>query len=157
MYLASGFAAAPEMLRKNLVVSLGTDGAASNNTTNYLESMKMAALVQKAVKRDASVMTAEQILRMATIDGAKALKLDAITGSVEEGKKADLIIFNPAQLTSYPVHDPLVALVYSSTLNNIETTIVNGETVYCNGIFKGNPDMLKFYSETFDQLKQIQI
>lgn len=157
MYLGSGFARIPEMLKKGIRVAMGTDGAASNNTTNFLESFKMASVTQKALHRDASVLSARQVLRMATIEGAKAIKLDRLIGSLEEGKKADLFIFNPHQLTSFPMHDPLATLAYSSTIANIETTMIDGKIVYDKGTFAGNPDLPSLYADTESRLRKIRL
>ncbi len=145
MYLASGYAPTVKMLQQGINLSLGTDGAASNNTTNMLETMKMATVTQKANYRDATIMTAKQILRAATMGGAKAIGMEDEIGSVEEGKKADLIIFDPYHLTSFPMHDPLATLVYSSCVPNIETTIVNGKIMYHRGHFAGMEDLNGMY------------
>jgi len=157
MYLGSGFARIPEMLKRGIRVALGTDGAASNNTTNFLETFKMAALIQKAIYRDAAILSARDILRMATIEAARAVKLDSITGSLETGKKADIVIFDPAQLTSFPMHDPLATIAYSSCIANIRTTIVNGRIVYDNGQFRGNPDLSSLYNDTLCKLKKVKV
>jgi 5-methylthioadenosine/S-adenosylhomocysteine deaminase len=157
MYLGSGFAPIIKCLDKGVKVTLGTDGAASNNTTNMLETLKMATVTQKALYKDASIITARQIIRAATIEGAKAIKMDHLIGSIEEGKKADLVVFNPYQLTSFPMHDEAASLVYSSTLNNIETTIVNGSILYHKGEFKNNIDMEKFYANIESKLAQVKV
>lgn len=156
MYLGSGYAPTVECMKRGINLTLGTDGACSNNTTNMLETIKMATVIQKANYRDASVMTAEQILRAATINGAKAIKMDHLIGSIEEGKKADIIIYNPHCLTSFPMHDPLATLVYSSTVNNIETTIVDGTVCYDKGIIKSIPSMESFYKNIETKLKLIK-
>lgn len=156
MYLGSGYAPTVKCLKNGVRVTLGTDGAASNNTTNMLETLKAAALIQKANYRDAAALTAKQILRAATIEGAKAIKLDKLIGSVEENKKADLILFNPYRLTSFPMHDPLATLVYSSTINNIETTIVDGKIVYDKGSFTGLTAIRDFYPSVENKLKLLK-
>lgn len=156
MYLGSGYAPTVECMKRNINVTLGTDGACSNNTTNMLETIKMATVIQKANYRDAAVMTAKQILRAATINGAKAIKMDHLIGSIEEGKKADVIIYNPYQLTSFPMHDPLATLVYSSTINNIETTIVNGVVRYDKGIVKSIDSMERFYQNIETKLALVK-
>ena len=135
MYLGSGAAPIREALDAGVNVSIGTDGAASNNTTNYLESIKFAALVQKGFTRDAARITAPQTIRMATNGGAKAIGMPDTLGVVEKGRKADLILFDPRKLTSMPMHDPYATTVYSSTPENISTTIVNGKIVYHDGKF----------------------
>jgi len=156
MYLGSGYAPTVKCLQKGVRVTLGTDGAASNNTTNMLETLKMACVTQKANYRDAAILTAPQILRAATIEGAKAIKMDHLIGSVEEGKKADLIVFNPHQLTSFPCHDPLASLVYSSTIQNIETTIVDGKVVYHQGKFSSLNSLDGFYHSVEEKLDRVK-
>lgn len=157
LYLGSGFAPIPDCLENNIRVSLGTDGAASNNTTNMLETMKMATVCQKALHKDASILPAKQILRMATIEGAKAIQMDHLIGSLEVGKKADLIIFNPNDLTSFPMHDPLATLVYASTPFNIETTVIDGKVVYEKREFTQGFDEQAFYSNIMTQFNKIKI
>ena len=156
MYLGSGYAPTVKCLQKGVRVTLGTDGAASNNTTNMLETLKMACVTQKANYRDAAILTAKQILRAATIEGAKAIRMEHLIGSVEEGKKADLIVFNPHQLTSFPSHDPLASLVYSSTIQNIETTIVNGRIAYHQGKFSSLNSLEGFYHNVEDKLNRLK-
>lgn len=155
MYLGSGYAPIVKCLEKGVRVTVGTDGACSNNTTNMLETLKMATVTQKANYRDAAILTAGQILRAATIEGAKAIGTDAVTGSIEEGKKADLFIYNPYELTSFPMHDPLASLVYSSTVRNVETTIINGRIVYHKGRFSQVPDMEEFYQNIEARLSKV--
>ena len=102
-----------------------------------LETMKLAALIQKGIHRDASVITADQVIRMATCGGAKAIGMEKLTGTLEEGKKADMILFDPRHLKSFPNHDAEATVVYSSSEENIDTTIVNGRIVYQKGVFAG--------------------
>ncbi|MBP3868740.1 MAG: amidohydrolase family protein [Solobacterium sp.] len=137
LYLGSGIPPIPESLRSGVNVALGTDGAASNNSTDMLETMKLAALIQKGIHRDASVITADQVIRMATCGGAKAIGMEKLTGTLEVGKKADMILFDPRHLKSFPNHDAEATVVYSSSEENIGTTIVNGRIVYQNGRFTG--------------------
>ncbi len=137
LYLGSGIPPIPESLDAGVNVALGTDGAASNNSTDMLETMKLAALIQKGIHRDASVITADQVIRMATCGGAKAIGMEKLTGTLEEGKKADMILFDPRHLKSFPNHDAEATVVYSSSEENIDTTIVNGRIVYQKGVFAG--------------------
>lgn len=92
MYLSSGVAPVPQMLEKGLHVSLGLDGAASNNGQDMLELMKLTSLLQKVHTLDPTIISAEKVLEMATIDGARALMMDDEIGSLEEGKRADIVI-----------------------------------------------------------------
>jgi 5-methylthioadenosine/S-adenosylhomocysteine deaminase len=137
LYLGSGIPPIPESLEAGVNVSLGTDGAASNNSTDMLETMKLAALIQKGIHRDASVITAEQVIRMATGGGARAIGKENLVGSLEVGKKADMILFDPRHLKSFPNHEPEATVVYASSEENIDTTIVNGKVVYHQGSFSG--------------------
>ncbi|MCH3917970.1 MAG: amidohydrolase [Spirochaetia bacterium] len=135
MYLASGVAPIPEMLGKNITVGLGVDGAASNNGQDMLELMKTTALLQKVHTLNPTVITAEKVLEMATIDGARALGMEKEIGSLEVGKKADFVIFNPKKSAkAVPMHNPVSTLVYSSTVQNIESVAIDGEFVLQDGL-----------------------
>jgi 5-methylthioadenosine/S-adenosylhomocysteine deaminase len=130
MYLASGVAPIPKMLKSGVTVSLGLDGAASNNSQDMIENMKCTALLHKVSNLDPKCMTAEKVLEMATIDGARSLGLDKEVGSLEINKKADLFIFNPyLSAKSIPMHNPVSTLIYSSSMENVETVIINGKIV----------------------------
>ncbi|WP_270555507.1 amidohydrolase [Bifidobacterium adolescentis] len=135
MYLGSGAAPIRECLDAGVNVSVGTDGAASNNTTDYIESLKFAALIQKGFTRDAARITAPQTISMATNGGAKAVGMEARLGSIETGKRADMFLFEPRKLKSIPMHDPYATAVYSSSQENVAATIVNGKVVYQDGRF----------------------
>ena len=137
LYLGSGIPPIPESLKAGVNVALGTDGAASNNSTDMLETMKLAALIQKGFHRDASVITADQVIRMATCGGAKAIGMENLVGTLEEGKKADMILFDPRHLKSFPNHNAEATVVYASSEENIDTTIVDGKIVYHRGTFSG--------------------
>ena len=135
MYLASGVAPVPEMLKKGLTVSLGVDGAASNNSQDMVELMKLTALQHKVQNCDPLAISAEKVLEMATIEGAKTLRMEHEIGSLEIGKKADLVIFNPMlSPKSIPLHNPVSTLVYSSSMHNIEFVLVDGKVVMEDGI-----------------------
>ena len=135
LYLGSGIAPIPALLAAGANVCLGTDGAASNNATDMLDAMRLAALMQKGALRDATAMSARDVVRMATVGGAKALGREGELGTIEVGKRADLVLFDPNHLKSTPMHDPLATVVYSSSLENIDTTIVNGTVAYRKGRF----------------------
>jgi 5-methylthioadenosine/S-adenosylhomocysteine deaminase len=140
MVLASGAAPVPQMLSLGIPVSLACDGAASNDSQDMLEVMKATAMLHKLVKRDASVISARDVLWMATRGGAKALGLDAEIGSIEIGKRADFFIWQPIDCRSIPVHDPISNLIYASGRANIETTIINGKPVILNGELVGQDE-----------------
>lgn len=144
MYLASGYAPIPNMLGHGVNVCLGTEGAGCNNNNNMLETLKFAALSQKAIERDPSALTAQEVLEMATINGAKALGKESSIGSLEVGKDADLFIFDPyADATGTPMHDPVASLVYSSTPKNISTVISKGNIVLRGGIIEAFDERIK--------------
>jgi len=129
MYLGSGVAPIPEMRNAGINVALGTDGPASNNNQDLIESMKFAACLHKVNKLDPAIITAQDVLEMATINGAKALGLEGEIGSLEVGKKADLIIVDMEKPHISPVHDPVASLVYCANGGDVDTVIVDGKVV----------------------------
>lgn len=130
MYLSSGVAPVPKMLKKGITVSLGVDGAASNNSQDMIELMKLTALQHKVDNLDPVAISAEKVLELATIDGARAIGMEDEIGSLEVGKKADLVIFNPyLNPKAIPLHNPVSTLVYSSSMQNIEGVIVDGNII----------------------------
>lgn len=132
MKLASGVAPVPEMLKAGITVGLGTDGCASNNTLDMIKEMSTAAKLHKVARLDPTVMNAQTVVRMATIEGAKALGMGKITGSLEVGKKADIIILglNKPHLT--PLYSEYSHLVYAASGADIDTVIINGKVVMEN-------------------------
>jgi 5-methylthioadenosine/S-adenosylhomocysteine deaminase len=124
--LANGIAPVQALLEDGVNVSLGTDGAASNNNLNLFEEMHLAALLQKWLRRDAEALPAREVLRMATIRGARALGLEAEIGSLEVGKRADVIMIDAAQPHLAPRHDPIALLVYSAQAADVATVLVDG-------------------------------
>jgi len=125
-----------ELMDLGVNVALGTDGPASNNTLDMFETMKFAALLQKHVYRNPSVLNAYQVLRMATLCGAKALGLDSLIGSLEVGKRADIVLVNLSKPHLRPLHDVYAALVYSARGSDVDTVIVDGKIVMENRIVK---------------------
>lgn len=141
MYLASGVAPVPRMLEKGITVSLGVDGAASNNGQDMIELMKTTSLLQKVATVNPTIISAEKVLEMATIDGARAIGMEKEIGSLEAGKKADFVIFNPyLSPKAIPVHNPVSTLVYSSTAQNIESVAVDGRFLMRDGKITVIPD-----------------
>jgi len=124
--LANGIAPVVALQDDGVNVALGTDGAASNNNLNLFEEMHLAALLQKWLRRDATALPARQVLRMATINGAKALGLDAHIGSLEVGKQADVVMLDAARPHLAPRHDPVALLVYSAQAADVCTVLVDG-------------------------------
>jgi 5-methylthioadenosine/S-adenosylhomocysteine deaminase len=129
MKLASG--TAPVMAYRNagVTVGLGTDGAASNNDLDMFEAMRQAAFQQKLVTMDPTAISAADALEMATIDGARVLGQHARVGSLEPGKRADLVIVGMAKARQTPMFDPVAQIVYASRGDDVETTIVNGRVL----------------------------
>jgi 5-methylthioadenosine/S-adenosylhomocysteine deaminase len=136
MYLASGVPPIPEMLSAGLTVGLGSDGPASSNNHNLFQAMKMAALIQKGTHRDATIMTAEKVLEMATIDGARAIGLEHVIGSIEPGKKADLAVISTNHPAMAPVHNPVSAIVYSALGHEVTDVFIDGHPVLRNGVMQ---------------------
>lgn len=132
MKLASGVAPVPEMLKAGITVGLGTDGCASNNNLDMIKEMSTAAKLHKVARLDPTVMDAQTVVRMATIEGAKTLGMDKITGSLEAGKKADIIIIglNKPHLT--PLYSEYSHLVYAMSGADVDTVIINGKVVMEN-------------------------
>jgi len=125
--LASGYCQVQKLLDAGVNVAMGTDSAASNNDLNMIGEMHTAALVGKAVAGDAAAITASQTLRMATINGAKALGLDAITGSLEAGKFADMIAIDFNSLELSPVYNPVSHIIYSADREQVTDVWVAGK------------------------------
>ena len=126
MKLASGFAPIPALLNQGVNVGLGTDGAASNNRLDMFEEMRQAALLAKATSGQADALPAHQALRMATLNGANALGLGEITGSLAVGKAADITAINFSDLNLTPCYDPASHLVYTASREQVSHVWVNG-------------------------------
>jgi 5-methylthioadenosine/S-adenosylhomocysteine deaminase len=124
--LASGIADIPSMRAAGVVVALGTDGAASNNVLDMLGEMRTAALLAKVKAANAAVLTAKEVLRMATLDSANALGIADSTGSIERGKWADLTSVSLQSVNSQPLYDPLSQLVYTSHPGQVSDVWVAG-------------------------------
>ena len=134
MYLASGCAPIPEMLAAGVTVGLASDGPASSNNHSLFQAMKFAALQQKGVHQDATIMTAEKVLEMATIDGARAVGLEAEIGSIEVGKKADIVVLDYNNAFMTPIHHPVSAIVYSALGHEASSVMIDGRFVMRDGI-----------------------
>lgn len=127
-----GFARVPRMLREGICVTIGTDGAPSNNRMNMVDEMWLTSLIHKGWRLDPTVVKAEEILAMATINGARAILDEANLGSLEAGKKADLIIINPNTVDMLPLHDVAANLVTSMHGSNVESMICDGKWIMKN-------------------------
>lgn len=129
MKLASGVSPVSKMLDSGITVGLGTDGCASNNNLDLFTEMDMAAKVHKVQTMDPTVLDALTVLRMATIEGAKVLGLGDITGSLEKGKKADVIIIDTNKPHLTPIYNPYSHIVYAARGNDVSHSIINGRLV----------------------------
>jgi 5-methylthioadenosine/S-adenosylhomocysteine deaminase len=125
--LASGFAPIAQCLAAGINVALGTDGAASNNDLDMIGEMRTAALLGKAVAHDASAIPAMTALRMATINGAKALGLENEIGSLSIGKAADVIAIDLSQLETQPLFCPISQIVYAANRQQVTDVWVAGK------------------------------
>ncbi|SYX84548.1 amidohydrolase [Paenibacillus alvei] len=130
--LASGVARVPEMLRAGVVVSLGTDGAASNNNLDMFEEIRLAALIHKGVSGDPTAVPAAEALRMGTIYGAQTIRLDDI-GALEVGMKADFVAVDIDQPHFLPHTDLVSHMVYSASAKDVKHVWVDGKQVVKNG------------------------
>lgn len=130
--LSSGIAPVPQMIKSGVKVSLGTDGAASNNDLDILSEMSTAAKVHKAVSNDPTLIDAKTALLMATRWGAEVLGLGRITGSLETGKAADVVMINLDKPHLTPLYDIYSHLVYSAKSSDVEMVFVDGQLVVEN-------------------------
>ena len=129
MKLASGTAPVPALQAAGVPVGLGTDGAASNNDLDMFEAMRQAALLHKLITKDPRAVPASDALAMATIDGARALGMSDRIGSLEAGKRADIIIVDTSSARQTPMYDPVSHLVYVTHGDDVRTSIVEGRVV----------------------------
>jgi 5-methylthioadenosine/S-adenosylhomocysteine deaminase len=129
MKLASGVAPVPQYLKADVALGLGTDGAASNNDLSMWEEMDTAAKLHKVATFDPKVVTALEALEMATVRGARALHLERETGSLEEGKRADLLVVDMDDLNQVPLYNVYSQLVYATKASDVRTVIIEGRVV----------------------------
>jgi 5-methylthioadenosine/S-adenosylhomocysteine deaminase len=129
MKLASGVAPVPKMLKEGLKVGLGTDGAASNNDLSMWEEMDTVAKLHKVFSGDPKVITAQEAFELATIRGAEALHLEKDIGSIETGKRADMVLVERDALNQIPLYNVYSHLVYATKASDVETVIINGRIV----------------------------
>jgi len=130
MMLASGVSPVPEMRAAGIAVGLGTDGpAGSNNDLDLMEEMDLAAKLAKITKKDPLALGAKAVVEMATIEGARALHMDKEIGSLEAGKKADLILISLDEPNAVPMYDVYAQLAYASKASDVQTVIIGGRVV----------------------------
>lgn len=132
MKLAAGTAPVPAMLRKGLRVGLGTDGAASNNDLNLWEEIDTAAKLHKLVSGDPKTLSAVEAFSLATIGGARALHMENLIGSIESGKRADIVIVDMDDLNQTPMFNVYSHLVYATKADDVRTVVINGRVVMLN-------------------------
>jgi 5-methylthioadenosine/S-adenosylhomocysteine deaminase len=126
MYLASGAARIREMLQQGIPVALASDGPGSNNNQDMLATLKTTALLAKLANLDAMAIFPQDVLRMAYRDGALAFGQPETIGSLETGKKADIVLIDMLSAFAMPVHNPISALVYSLNSGAVDTVLVDG-------------------------------
>ncbi|MDA8310998.1 MAG: amidohydrolase family protein [Actinomycetota bacterium] len=119
----------PELLAEGVPIALGTDAENVSNHQDICRSMQLAALLPRDARRDPTAVSAEQALEMATIGGARALRLDHLVGSLEPGKQADITCFDTEDFDWRPLHNPVANLVYGSTGHSVDTVLVAGDIV----------------------------
>ncbi|MGE5588461.1 MAG: amidohydrolase [Clostridia bacterium] len=134
MKIASGIAPVPRMLEAGVRVGLGTDGAASNNNLDLLEEARIAAFLHKLASNDPTVLAAPEALYLATLGSARALRLEAHIGTLEEGKKADIVLMDATGPHMHPHHDIVSHIVYSARSADVRTVIIDGNIVMEDGI-----------------------
>jgi 5-methylthioadenosine/S-adenosylhomocysteine deaminase len=127
--LASGIARVPELQRAGVTVALGTDGSASANDLDLFMAMRLAGYTQKGTKGDAALLPAATLVRMATMDGARALGIDHLVGSLEVGKRADLVVLDVDAPSMHPVFDPHATIAYAATRAEVKTVVADGRVV----------------------------
>jgi 5-methylthioadenosine/S-adenosylhomocysteine deaminase len=129
MKIAAGVAPVPALRGQGVAVGLGTDGAASNNDLDLWEEIDTAAKLHKVITGDPTVIDARQALQMATIEGARALDMEDEIGSLEVGKRADLIVVATDGFHQTPHYDPYSLLTYSTKASDVETVVIDGRVV----------------------------
>lgn len=130
--LGCGIAPINKMIEKGINVSLGTDGQGSGSNLDMFETMKYTALLQKGINENPELLDAYEVLKMATINGAKALKLDEKIGTISENKEADIILVDLSEVMTQPVNNIFAEIVYNVKGNNVDTTIINGKVLMEN-------------------------
>ena len=156
MKLASGAARIDEMLRLGIRVGLGTDGPGSNNTLDMIQDMKIASLLQKLRYMDPRSLPARSAVRMAARGGAEALGLDDLIGSIEVGKRADIVVIDTRKVRYQPIRDPYTALTYCGSGTDVKDVIVDGKIVVKDGALQTADleEILKKFSDAVADLFQ---
>jgi 5-methylthioadenosine/S-adenosylhomocysteine deaminase len=140
--LASGLCRVRALLDAGVNVALGTDGAASANDIDIWQAVRLAGFLPSIMNGDPTLLSAKDLVRMATINGAKALGVDSQLGSIEVGKRADLVILDPDSPFTTPSFDPYGTLAFATTRAEVHTVMVGGQTVVSEGRVIATPDDL---------------
>lgn len=131
--LASGICRVPDLKKAGVNIGLGTDGAPCNNSNDMFQEMKLAGIIHKAVSYDPTLVPAEEVLEMATINGAKALGLENDIGSLIVGKKADFVAIDARSVRMQPWFSAVSAVVYSATGSDVDVVVIDGKIVVGGG------------------------
>jgi len=150
--LASGIADISKFQELGIIVGLATDGAPCNNNLDMFREIRLASFLQRLKYLNEKKLPAKSVLKMATIEGAKALHMDKEIGSIEIGKKADLILLDISDVNAIPLYDPITHIVYSASGKDIILTMIDGRIVYENGVFH-TIDIEKLKDKTEQYLK----
>lgn len=155
--LACGIAPVVEMLKAGVPVGLGTDGCASNNDLDMWQEMQTANFLQKLKCNRPTVMTARETLQMATISGARAAHLEHLVGSIEVGKRADLIVVRLDSEHQIPLYDPVSQLCYSTKSSDVTQVYIEGQLVMSNGLVPAidEPELRLAVAEQADRVQNI--
>lgn len=129
MKLASGIAPVSKMIKMGINVALGTDGPASNDNLDMIETIRITALLHKVITMNPKALTAWDVLEMATINGARALGMEDLIGTIEVGKRADIVLIDLRDVHTQPLHDIAQAVVYSARSSDIDTVIIDGRLI----------------------------
>jgi 5-methylthioadenosine/S-adenosylhomocysteine deaminase len=152
---ASAIGRYPELIDAGVTVGLGTDGVSASGNLNMMRQMHLAAGLFKDARMDATQMGARRALRMATIDGAAAIGMEAEIGSLEAGKKADLVVFDMTHPEWIPYQDAIQALVWSATPASIRETWVDGRRIYAGGVVTTVPDQDGLLEEATERARRL--
>ena len=156
MKLASGIAPVSKLIENDICVSIGTDGASSNNNLDLIEELKTASLLQKVSTLDPNVLNSYEAIAMGTIKGAEALGLDDEIGSIEVGKKADIILIDTNCANMVPDSSTLTSnIIYSANGSNVDTTICNGKILMENKKLTGL-DEQEIYNKAREAIKNLK-
>lgn len=152
---AKGIAPVSKMLENNVIVGLGTDGPSSGNTLDIITQFKLVANFHKVSNKDRSIFPSSDIVKLGTIEGARVLSKDKEIGSIEVGKKADLVLLETESVNMFPIFDVYATLVYSANASNVHTVFVNGKCLVENKKLVG-VDFEKIKQDLKDAMKDFE-